>query len=213
MDRNVILMGTITVMTSGPDRVPQRCRVFVDPGSESHFISEECVKRLGFEKKPTNVSITGIGGSSTIARKEVDLELKSLHDHFNLNLTALILPKVTGLMPRAPVRHDWPHLKKLQLADTVYHTPGKIDILLGAQLAASIMMPEIITGPPGGPIAQRTKFGWMLSGSVELLTDRTSAHVGRLSAPRQDGRDIMSWRHGWYSVPKSQELSAAESVG
>jgi hypothetical protein len=212
--RSVILMGTLTVKTSGPDQVPQRCRVFVDPGSESHFISDECVQRLGLKRKRTDVSITGIAGTSTVAREEVDLELKSLHEHFNLNLTALILPEVTGLMPRSPVRFDWPHLKKLQLADTVYHVPGKIDILLGAQSAASIMMPEIIAGPPGAPIAQRTKFGWMLSGAVEPLASQSSAHVSRQSVPRSDGRDIMSWRHGWYSVPKIQQsVNGVDGMG
>ncbi len=79
------------------------------------------------------------------------------------------------------MRHDWPHLKKLHLADTVYYKPGKIacSILLGAQLAAFIMLPEIQAGPPGAPIAQRTRFGWMLSGPVEPLTlsTQTSANV------------------------------------
>lgn len=203
--RPVVLMGTLTVTTSGPDRIPQKCRVFVDPGSESHFISQECVERLGLKTKKTDVSITGIGGSKTKAREEVDLQLKAVHDHFTLNLSALVLPEVTGLMPKAPVRYDWPHLENLQLADTVYHTPGKIDILLGAQAAASIMMPEILTGPPGSPIAQRTKFGWMLSGAVEPLAAHTSAHVSRQSVARRDGRDIVGWRHGWYSVSKSHQ--------
>jgi hypothetical protein len=98
-EKRVILMGTFTVITSGPDGIPQRGRVFVGPGSESHFISEECVARLGLERKKTDVSIVGIRRTSTKAREDVSLQLKSAHDHYNLDLTALILPEVTGLMP------------------------------------------------------------------------------------------------------------------
>ncbi len=58
---SVILLGTLEVGASHPEGIPQICRVFVDPGSESHFVSEECVQRLGLQRKKVNVKVTGIG--------------------------------------------------------------------------------------------------------------------------------------------------------
>ena len=67
-----------------------------------------------------------------------------------------------------------PHLMGLQLADTTYHLPGRIDILLGADLAPQIMVKQILrSGSKSEPIAQATEFGWAISGPVQRQNHST----------------------------------------
>ena len=76
---------------------------------------------------------------------------------------------VTCDLPPEPILPvtDLPHLMGLQLADTTYHLPGRIDILLGADLAPQIMVKQILrSGSKSEPIAQATEFGWAISGPV-----------------------------------------------
>ena len=55
----------------------------------------------------------------------------------------------------------------LQLADPDYHIPGRIDILLGAEMAPKVMVKLLLRdGLPSQPIAQATHFGWVVSGPV-----------------------------------------------
>ena len=83
-----------------------------------------------------------------------------------------VVQTVTSDLPAAPVLPvtDLPHLMGLQLADEDYHTPGKIDILLGCEMTSQILAgatPRI--GKKGQPTAIATHFGWAISGEVQPL--------------------------------------------
>ncbi|ODM98558.1 hypothetical protein Ocin01_08117 [Orchesella cincta] len=78
--------------------------------------------------------------------------------------------KVTGTLPRVPCDTSlWTHLSDLQLADPNYYQPGEIDILLGADVVASIMREGRRQGASNTPIAQNSIFGWVLSGRVSTI--------------------------------------------
>ena len=55
----------------------------------------------------------------------------------------------------------------ISLADPNFGNPSKVDLLLGVEVFAEIMMQGRRTGPPGSPIAFETKFGWVLAGGVD----------------------------------------------
>lgn len=56
-----------------------------------------------------------------------------------------------------------PEHKTLELADTTYHMPGTIDILLGADVFCKIIEDGLVK-MRDGVVAQKTSFGWLLSG-------------------------------------------------
>ena len=53
-----------------------------------------------------------------------------------VEVTAVIVPKVTCDLPMAPVAFDltWSHLNDITLADPGFGQPGRIDVLLGADI-------------------------------------------------------------------------------
>lgn len=57
------------------------------------------------------------------------------------------------------------------MADQSYMTLTSIDLILGADVYADLILPGLITGPPVTPIAQSTIFGWILSGPIGRTYD------------------------------------------
>ncbi|ODM87560.1 DNA damage-inducible protein 1 [Orchesella cincta] len=101
----------------------QPCRVLLDDGSEASFITENCAQSLGLIKTRTDVQITGISAANAAyVHWKTTARLHSRIHSAHVDIEALILPKVTGTLPRVPSN---------------YHQPGEIDILLGADVVAS----------------------------------------------------------------------------
>ena len=61
-------------------------------------------------------------------------------------------------------------MKGLTLADPMFHQKGNVDIILGQDVLEDIMLPAMIKGPKGLPMAQDTNFGWVLSGRYDKAT-------------------------------------------
>lgn len=80
-------------------------------------------------------------------------------------MSAYILPKLTDIIPSFKIeKRNWPHLKKLKLADKEFTSPKSIDIIIGADFYAYIIERGLVKGDENSPIAQETKLGWIISG-------------------------------------------------
>ncbi|XP_024884898.1 uncharacterized protein LOC112462775, partial [Temnothorax curvispinosus] len=94
------------------------------------------------------------GSSTKVARTRTPVE-------------ATILPRIFAPLPSSQVeRRAWKHLNGLRLADPRYHRPGPIDILIGAEVFASLLRDGRRVGKKGEPDAFNSVFGWVLVGSV-----------------------------------------------
>ena len=58
----------------------------------------------------------------------------------------------------------WKHLRGLTLADPSFGTPGRVDMLIGADVYGQTVLHGWWFGPSSSPIATKTRFGWVLSG-------------------------------------------------
>ncbi|CAG7723214.1 unnamed protein product, partial [Allacma fusca] len=99
---------------------------------------------------------------------------------FHHQLTALVLPTVTGLLPSATCTPTmWNHLTYLLLADPQWFKSGKIDLLIGSDLYYSILRTGHMPSVSGSPVALLTSFGWILGGPVEeeKATEVVTSHV------------------------------------
>ena len=85
-----------------------------------------------------------------------------------MQVDALILPTVTGIIPNNPINLEQVRkFKKLQLADPQYYQPGEIDILLGADVTLRLLGRRQIRSSATGPVAQLTKLGWVIGGNTD----------------------------------------------
>ena len=103
-----------------------------------------------------------------------------------LQVSAIVVPRVTCDLPTQPVHFNskWGHLNDLHMADPSYGQPGRIDVLVGVDIYADVLLHGRRSGPPNTPVAFETKFGWVLAGKMGDLTipsTTTSHHVVTIS--------------------------------
>ena len=64
------------------------------------------------------------------------------------------------------------HVNHLQLADLSFNVPGKIDILLGADVIEEVMLDNRIND--NGVVIRESLFGWIFSGPVQKSESENS---------------------------------------
>lgn len=172
-----ILLATALVEVKARNGHVQVLRALIDQGSQASFITEAAVQLLGLSKVSTRSTISGLGGdTTTLASKHiVSMTLQSRHDvTFSVKVRAHVLRAITSMLPTKRIlNHDWPELNSITLADPKFHTPNKIDILLGADVYGQIIRDGLINDSKGLPIAQNTALGWILSGPTPLNHDHS----------------------------------------
>lgn len=143
-------------------------RVLLDQDSELSFVCESLVQFLRV-RRHAHISIIGIGSKSAGSTcGSVSLQIQSRIDPaVRVDVAAYILPRLTGLLPATRLRtSSWPHTQGL-LADPNFATPGRIDIILGADIIGSLLKPSIRQGDRNKLTAQDTSLGWILFGATE----------------------------------------------
>ncbi len=149
----------------------QPVRIFLDDGAEGSLITEKCVQRLGLKREKSRVNIGGVGGTkagTTTGKVHLNLVHTSNLSAF-LSMSAHIMSTVTDHLPRRTLRSkNWNHLQGLVLADPQWFQGSEIDILVGSDYYNFAIEEGFIRGPLYAPSAQKTIFGWVLSGAVAV---------------------------------------------
>lgn len=166
-----VLLATAVVEARSREREAQHLlRALIDQGSQASFITSAAVQLLGLKRTSVKGLISGLGGKQNIVSKStVQVTIASRFDsECVLRVTAYVLDNLTTYLPAGRVSiASWPELQEINLADPEYHTPNKIDMLLGAEVYAQIIDTGVIKCPlQGAPVAQNTTLGWILSGQV-----------------------------------------------
>lgn len=157
-------------------------RALLDSGSQSCFISSQCVKKLGLREQNMNpISVNGIGGSSTLEiNKFCECLVESRYNNYHLLIKALVIPKVTNKLPAFSLNKlSWDYTKNLNLSDPDFHTSRDIDMIIGAEHFFTLLESGFIQGPPGYPSIQNSKFGWIVAGKImnTVTSNISSFHV------------------------------------
>ncbi|XP_044313279.1 uncharacterized protein LOC123037281 [Drosophila rhopaloa] len=166
-----LLLATARIMVRNPTNGLQAViNALVDQGSEATIVSEHVVQSLHLKRSAVRASIFGVGeGGGRRCKYTVNLEINSINSNFSLDVdSAYVLNSVTSGLPSlsfSPKR--WDHIQGLPLADPNYYRSKRVDLILGVDLLAQIMLPDTKIGLPDEPIAQNTRLGWILSGRAE----------------------------------------------
>ena len=165
------LLTTCRVLVTTTHGVTTQARALLDSASSTSFISEHLAQSLNLPRSRCAVQVTGIGGMSDQSRTQsyTCFQVSSTWSSDPpMEVEAIILPKVTCQLPVHSVKvgRMWTHLSGLKLADPDFASPGRIELLLGADIFSSALRNGRRTGPPGSPVAIETSFGWVLSGAV-----------------------------------------------
>ncbi|CAL8110392.1 unnamed protein product [Orchesella dallaii] len=114
---NGILPPTAEVEAQDSSGYFSPCRVSLDTGLESSFITDKCETRLGRKKKEYDMKITSYSFSSVErAASTISCNVRLRVNNFVLKMNASVLPKVTGYLPSLSTggAQTWAHLKDLE---------------------------------------------------------------------------------------------------
>ena len=165
------LLMTAQVLLKGPEGHHLKARAFLDPGAGLSLISSRVARLLELPLESSQTSFTTVQGTKCQGSKYLTtLTISPLHNKKDFTCRPAVVQTVTEKIPNkllAPV-HDYPHLLGLHLADPEFNIPGRVDILLGAdlwlQLQGNLLPIPATASEPG---AQATVFGWVLAGPVK----------------------------------------------
>ncbi|XP_050675974.1 uncharacterized protein LOC126972917 [Leptidea sinapis] len=168
-----VLLGTACVKVLCKDGSQKQIRILIDMGSQNHFITKQCCKRLGLRTKHIDysLSVKGIGDKAYPIGSYTNLTLISSYESgYSLHINPFVLNKISNNLPSAKINTSClSYLQNVTLADPEYNVPGHIDLLLGSEVFTEILRSNKVVGPPGYPDALETAFGFIIIGSVENI--------------------------------------------
>ncbi|XP_029158094.1 uncharacterized protein LOC114930498 [Nylanderia fulva] len=162
-----VLLATTRVYVTDHFGEHHIMRALVDPGSETCLMVESFAQRLRLPQTPTSVSIFGVGGVQTgFSRGRVTVALSSRAGQFACNLIALVLSRLSAYSGTASGgAHCWPHVRDLELADPEFFRRDPVELLLGADAYADVVLLDLRQEEPEEP-TQRTRLGWIILGAI-----------------------------------------------
>jgi hypothetical protein len=167
------LLATARVAVQAQNGSTVILRAYIDQCSTTNLISEAAASLIQTKRQSTNVPIMVAGKKTTCQiRQKTKIVIGSIHDNYKIHINALILSSVAEVaqLP-STIGSNWPHLNGLQLADPEYFNAGEVDLLLGVDTHAAIILAGLKKGPIGTPIAQKTELGWIISGPTGIKTE------------------------------------------
>ncbi|XP_026323275.1 uncharacterized protein LOC113232713, partial [Hyposmocoma kahamanoa] len=164
-----VLLTTVQLRTKTIDGSYITLRGLLDQGSQVSLITEDAAQRLRLKRTKLSAVVSGIGSQSGNCTGAVNLECKSIHSDYTLNIEALVMKKLINNLPSTSFSIDnWQYLQNLKLADPNFNVSGPVDLLLGADLYSDIILDGVMRSD-NLPVAQQTKMGWIVSGSVKTF--------------------------------------------
>lgn len=160
-----IILGMVPVTCYGPNgRVV--LNALIDGGSDTTFISESAIKRVGNIKgKEGRLVVNGASGSTEFPSKIFNIDVSGVKGG-RFRIRARTHPNVCqGLVGSSwkDVKGRWKHLKDLNLSTN----EDKVQMLIGLDNGHLIQPLEFRHGSPGDPYAFRTRLGWVCRGQTE----------------------------------------------
>ncbi|XP_050665160.1 uncharacterized protein LOC126965567 [Leptidea sinapis] len=166
-----VLLATAIVRASSDSGQFCVLRALIDQGSQASFVTEQTVQTLGLKRVSVSGCVSGIGDGRLRIKHMVSFQIESRRDPSkSIQISAYVLKSLISRLPTNKISSpDWLDIENLSLADPGFKSPGRIDILLGAEVYGEVLLNDIIKHPKGHLLAQNTIFGWIISGKVSQV--------------------------------------------
>lgn len=146
------------------------CRVVLDAGLQSNFISETFCSQLRLRRVSVDVPIKGVGETLSYIKASTNVIVESKNSAFKFNVRCLVIPRITDMLPSKPVNRKLLNIpSKIKLADPNFDQPAQVDMLIGAEHFYQLLSVGQIKLASGSIVLQKTRFGWVVSGRVDSL--------------------------------------------
>nr|CAH7758019.1 unnamed protein product [Callosobruchus chinensis] len=177
------ILSTVLVNVLDKDHKAHSARALLDCGSQSSFVSKDLADKLHLEKHKTSLCISGISNNLSYSKFKCVLKVFSKCSDFSTEISCFIIDKITGNLPDFSIHtNDWNIPCNIKLADPTYNKPGKIDILIGADVFWQLLCVGQINIGSDKPLLQKTRLGWVVAGfhNLKSQVSKSSCHLSHI---------------------------------
>ncbi|GFY13434.1 integrase catalytic domain-containing protein [Trichonephila clavipes] len=153
-------------------------RALLDVGSQSNFITKDCADRLQLKNEKINLLVSCLNESTMTINGGVTTSIFNGDLSFKKELNLLVVRRITDLTPSQIINVSLDMPNEIKLADYKFNIPGKIDVLLGAEIFYELLRPGQIYCGDSRLRLQNTVFGYVVSGSVGDEVRDNNIHCG-----------------------------------
>ncbi|GFU61590.1 integrase catalytic domain-containing protein [Trichonephila clavipes] len=153
-------------------------RALLDVGSQSNFITKDCADRLQLKNEKINLLVSYLNESTMTINGGVTTSIFNGDLSFKKELNLLVVRRITDLTPSQIINVSLDMPNEIKLADYKFNIPGKIDVLLGAEIFYELLRPGQIYCGDSRLLLQNTVFGYVVSGSVGDEVRDNNIHCG-----------------------------------
>ncbi|XP_026482090.1 uncharacterized protein LOC113389248 [Ctenocephalides felis] len=147
-----VLLATIAITIMDAQNRPHIVRALLDSGSQVNLITRDLADKLALPLKGDVNTMKVLQGRSLTSYNTVAVEIKFNISAFSRRINCIVMDNITSDLPTSKINiENWKIPKGVLLADTMFASPGPIQIL----------------------------FGWVLSGAYKQQTN--SNYVGFVS--------------------------------
>lgn len=169
-----ILLSTALIQIRDNNGKYHTVRALLDAGSQSNFITTNLSDKLQLNREKIDINVGGLNQTKSLIKYKCAVQIKAQHTNYSKNLSCLTVPEITGRLPNFQINRNLltipPHIK---LADPGFHKSDKVEVLLGAEIFWELTCVGQIKLTQG-PILQKTKFGWIVSGPIRTSQTQTT---------------------------------------
>ncbi|GFV99530.1 uncharacterized protein TNCV_5078941 [Trichonephila clavipes] len=175
--KRTVLLSSIQCLIKDKFGALHQVRGLLDVGSQSNFITKDCADRLQLKNEKINLLVSCLNESTMTINGGVTTSIFNGDLSFKKELNLLVVRRITDLTPSQIINVSLDMPNEIKLADYKFNIPGKIDVLLGAEIFYELLRPGQIYCADSRLRLQNTVFGYVVSGSVDEVRDN-NIHCG-----------------------------------
>lgn len=165
---STVLLGTALVNIYSND-IKYTVRALIDSASEATFISTRLQNKLLLETRSSKTEIHGLNDVLTATSTQLCcIRIGSpIDSSFETSTNAFVVKRLTGRLPYYPVNiYRDSEFSDLRMADVHVNQSSEIELLLGGDIYPKILQNGIRWDKNRSLVAQKTVFGWIITGRV-----------------------------------------------
>nr|XP_029734131.1 uncharacterized protein LOC115269490 [Aedes albopictus] len=165
-----VLLSTAEVFVTGYGGSTIKSRALLDSGSDSHIITERLASQLKLKLERIDLPINGLNDIQTNVKHLVSTTIRSrFGTKSRYDLDFLVVPRVTSNIPAVEIDVSSLSLPStLPLADSSFHTPGEIDLILGNEIFFDLVKGGRVKLGNSSAVLVETELGWVVAAIPEL---------------------------------------------
>ncbi|XP_063994292.1 uncharacterized protein LOC135171591 [Diachasmimorpha longicaudata] len=187
------LMTTAIIHVLDKSQRAVKCRVLLDTGASSNFMTERLTNILNLHRKPYKIPIETLHELNTFTKDVVTATIKSTQSQYSMELSFLTVPRIASNIPMETVSRESLNIpKNIRLADPEFHVPAPVDLLIGTGPTLDLLsIGQIKLSSPNSPplSLQKTQLGWIIGGTMPTESSTSAparCHFTNVSQKKED---------------------------